>query len=78
MENLIIELYKNKINFKYQYGLLIVRRDWNCGREYNKVMYNHYNDGMWHIEHYYRGYWYCEPFKTMEEVLQFFKERELD
>lgn len=81
MEDLIIGLYRNKIQFKYQYGMLIVGKEKNISHhctQYNKVEYNHYNDGWWHVEHYYRGYWYCQPFKRMEEVLNFFIEREIE
>lgn len=76
MEDLILGLYRNKIQFKYQFGMLIVGRERNHGRHYNKVEHNTYKDGWWHVEHYYEGYWQCQPFKSCEDVLNFFKQRE--
>lgn len=78
MEELIVELYKDKINFKFEFGRLTVGQEFNAGRYVNKVTYNHYNDGWWHVEHHYKGDWNCEPFETMEEVLKFFIDRECE
>lgn len=75
MGELILGLYKYKIDFKYHLGNLTVGTEWDNGKKYNIVRFKNLK---WHVDHYYKGYLASELFETTKDVLQFFIDNEMN
>lgn len=76
MEELILELWRNKINFKVEYGEVHVGPDIDTGfYGYVESIIEQNEDGTFTFEHGFRGYPYSNDFETVKDFIDWIKDK---